>query len=146
MRTTIETGIQRTGNRSTMRRIAMAFALALVIGTGVGCANGSGAGGSGGGGGAAQAEASPYGDPPAGSALAGIEVGMNDTQVRNALGNPDNSNAYMTGKAWIPFYYGPDTHRTDWMYRGQGRVVFSRNRYSGGLKVIRVLYNPNELK
>ena len=25
-----------------------------------------------------------------------------------------------------------------------GRVVYSRNRYSGTLKVIRILYDPNE--
>ena len=69
---------------------------------------------------------------------------MNDAEVRKILGDPDNSNAYMTGKNWIPFYYGPDTHRSDWMYKGKGRVVFSRNRYSGALKVIQVLYNPAE--
>jgi hypothetical protein len=51
----------------------------------------------------------------------------------------------MTGKAWIPFYYGGDTYRTDWMYKGKGRVVFSRNQWSGALKVIRVMHNPNEL-
>ena len=98
-----------------------------------------------GGGGAAPAN-SQYSDVPAGSALAKVNVGMNDAQVRKALGDPDNANGYMTGKAWIPFYYGPDTHRTDWMYKGKGRVVFSRNHYSGSLKVIRVLHNPNELE
>jgi len=87
-----------------------------------------------------------YSEPPAGSKLAKVQVGWNEVEVRKALGEPDSSNAYQTGKGWIPFYYGPDTHRTDWMYRGQGRVVFSRNRYSGALKVIRVLYNPSELK
>jgi hypothetical protein len=30
------------------------------------------------------------------------------------------------------------------MYKGQGRIVFSRNRYTGALKVISVLYNKNE--
>jgi hypothetical protein len=86
-----------------------------------------------------------YSEPPAGSDLAKVQVGWNDAEVRKVMGDPDNANAYMTGKAWIPFYYGPDTHRTDWMYKGKGRVVFSRNRYSGSLKVIRVMYNPKEL-
>ena len=86
-----------------------------------------------------------YSDAPADSPLSKITLGMNDAEVRKILGDPDNSNAYMTGKVWIPFYYGPDTHRSDWMYRRKGRVVFSRNRYSGGLKVIRVLHNPREL-
>ncbi len=117
-----------------MRQVLSALVLTGLLA--VGCASG----GSGGGGKAADTP------PPAGSPLAKIELRMNDTQVRNILGAPDNANAYMTGKAWIPYYYGSDTTRTDWMYKGQGRVVFSRNRYSGGLKVIRVIYNPNELK
>lgn len=109
----------------------------------VACASGGGAGASGDS--SATAAAKPqYSDAPAGSPLAKVDLGMNDAEVRKILGDPDDSNAYMTGKAWIPFYYGPDTHRSDWMYRGQGRVVFSRNRWSGSMKVIRVLYNPSE--
>jgi hypothetical protein len=93
---------------------------------------------------ATPAEKSSYSDAPAGSELAKVELGMNDAEVRKLLGDPDDSNAYMTGKAFIPFYYGPDTHRSDWMYKGKGRVVFSRNRWSGSMKVIRVMSNPNE--
>ena len=80
----------------------------------------------------------------ASSPLSKVEVGMNDFQVRKILGEPDNMNVYPTGKSWIPFYFGSDTTRTDWMYKGVGRVVFSRNQYSGALKVIRVDYDPNE--
>lgn len=82
--------------------------------------------------------------PPAGTKLAKVKVGMTDVDVRKAIGEPDTSKDYMTGKAWIPFYFGPDAARTDWIYKRQGRVVFSRNRYSGGLKVIHVTYNPAE--
>jgi len=92
----------------------------------------------------AESEAQNDPKPPPGSPLAKIELGMNDTEVRNAIGDPDDTNMYMTGKQWIPFYYGPDTHRSDWMYSGVGRVVFSRNRYSGALKVIRIIPNPDE--
>jgi hypothetical protein len=92
----------------------------------------------------AQASAAMGVAPPANSPLAKVQVGMNDAQVRKILGDPDNANGYMTGKAWIPFYFGTDTTRTDWMYKGTGRVVFSRNQYSGSLKVIRVDYNPKE--
>ena len=83
--------------------------------------------------------------PPSGSPLARVEKGMSDEQVRSLLGTPSDAVGYTTGKNWIPFYWGPDTSRTDWIYRGIGRVVFSRNRYSGGLKVIRVDYNPKEM-
>jgi outer membrane protein assembly factor BamE (lipoprotein component of BamABCDE complex) len=82
---------------------------------------------------------------PDDSPLAKVTIGMDDTEVRKILGEPTTQNAYMTGKAWIPFYYGPDTSRTDYIYKGIGRVVFSRNQYSGQLKVINLLHNPNEL-
>ena len=105
----------------------------------IGCASSGGGGSS-----AAEEPASAEMAIPADSPLAKITLGMNDEQVRAILGSPDASNAYMTGKSWIPFYYGSDTSRTDWLYAGQGRVVYSRNRYSGGLKVIRVMYDPND--
>lgn len=96
---------------------------------------------------AAPAKAAPQAAAaPAGSALAKVNAGMTEIEVRKLLGEPDRSNAYQTGKAWIPFYYGPDTARTDWVYAGKGRVVFSRNRYTGELRVIHTLYNPSEAR
>jgi hypothetical protein len=50
----------------------------------------------------------------------------------------------VTGKAWIPFYYGPDTGRLDYRYKGVGIVVFSRSRYSSATKVVRVDSDPSE--
>jgi hypothetical protein len=64
--------------------------------------------------------------------------------VREKIGAPTGEQVYPTGKAWIPFYYGPDTMRTDWKYKGQGRVVFSTNQWSHTSKVIRVDYDPGE--
>ncbi len=120
-----------------MKRILFLFvALLLVLGTG-GCASG----GSAGDGMPSQVRLAP----PADSKLAPIRTGMSDNDVRRLLGRPDDSSAYLTGKAWIPFYYGTDTHRSDWMYRGVGRVIFSRNRYSGALSVVQILHDPNEL-
>ena len=81
---------------------------------------------------------------PESSPLAKIENGMTDVRVRDLIGSPVDVNTYQTGKSWIPYYYGPDTHRAEWIYPGEGRVVFSINRYSGALKVINVLYNPNQ--
>ena len=87
---------------------------------------------------------SGYSAPPADSLFAEIQLNGTEYEVRKVLGEPDNANAYMTGKAWIPFYFGSDVARTDWFYSGQGRIVFSRNRYTGALKVIRILYNADE--
>lgn len=101
------------------------------------------ASGGGGGGGSGNYPAG-YSAPPADSPLSKLNLNGTEFEVRKLLGEPDNANAYMTGKAWIPFYFGSDVARTDWFYHGQGRVVFSRNRYTGALKIIRILYNPNE--
>ena len=83
--------------------------------------------------------------PPApGSKLARVTNGMSEAQVVEILGAPTSQQNYQTGKAWIPYYYGPDTGRLDYRYKSLGTVVFSRNRYSGGTKVIRVDSDPNE--
>lgn len=120
----------------TRTACALLGALALALA----CASGGGSAST-----AEATEDSPYSSPPAGSDLAEIEEGMDPTRVQSILGAPDHQHSYPTGKSWIPFYYGSDLERTEWRYRGQGRVVFSRNRWSGALKVIRVLYNPDEM-
>ncbi len=93
----------------------------------------------GGGGGDEKASKLPI---PADSSLAQVEKGMDDEQVRKIMGSPDGSRSYVTGKGFIPYYYGPDTRRTAWLYNGTGRVIFSRNQYTGGLKVINRIYDP----
>jgi hypothetical protein len=90
------------------------------------------------------AKAAEGNPPPPGSPLSKIQVGMSDSDVVKILGEPDNRNGYITGKEFIPYYFGSDTSRQDWLYKGKGRVVFSRNRWSGNLTVVRVDYNPGE--
>ena len=82
--------------------------------------------------------------PPANSKLAKVGVGMKPEQVKEIMGDPTSQSSYMTGKMWIPFYFGP-THQTDWKYKGQGRVVFVNNRWSGAIQsVTRIDYDPAE--
>ena len=125
------------------RKLLIVFVSALVIGLGACATSGGGSADAAADSGASDYPAG-YSAPPANSKLAKISLGMMETDVRRILGEPNNSNAYMTGKAWIPFYFGSDVARSDWFYSGLGRIVFSRNRYTGALKVIKVLYNPNE--
>jgi hypothetical protein len=75
--------------------------------------------------------------------LSQITVGMTNSEVSDLAGIPDDRAAYMTGKAWVPFFFGSDTSRENWFYTGQGHIVFSRNRYSGGLTVIEVVADVN---
>jgi hypothetical protein len=118
--------------------------LVLVSLAGWGCASSQGAPAEGAANGEAAAKA-PAGIAavPDSSPLAKITIGMSDSGVRKELGEPTSQRAYMTGKSWIPFYYGPDTSRTDYIYDGVGRVVFSRNRYSGKLAVIDAFHDLN---
>ncbi len=113
-------------------RLSTMALLSLALGLAGGCASG------GDGGGQTQPAAQAQVRPITGK-LAQVQLGMNDIDVRNLLGEPGSSNNYITGKGFIPFYYGTDTTRTDWIYPGLGRVVFSRNQYSRGLKVINIL-------
>jgi len=124
-----------------MRTLRILFVLALSTFVLAACASDGGGGSGNQGGGSYPAG---YSAPPEGTLFADINLDASEYDVRKLLGEPDRANAYMTGKAGIPFYFGGDVARTDWFYRGQGRVVFSRNRYTGALKVIKILYNADE--
>jgi len=93
-----------------------------------------------------EAERSPYPPPPAKSKMAQIAPGMREPEVMRIMGPPDDSHAYITGKAFIPWYFGPDRTRFAAYWRGQGRVIFmGGNAWGGGRgKVVRVEYDPSE--
>ena len=83
--------------------------------------------------------------PPASSPLAKVEVGMAPREVENILGPPTDENQYVTGKAFIPFYFGQDRWRRAYCYRGLGCVVFAGGGgFSMNAHVDRVEYDPNE--
>ena len=79
---------------------------------------------------------------PPDSPLAKIELGMDHEEVRRILGPPDGRLDRTTSKAWIPFYTGPGVYLRDWIYEGEGRVIFSM--YHGTLEVLDVVYDPHE--
>jgi hypothetical protein len=69
---------------------------------------------------------------------------MKPEQVKEIMGDPAQQTTYMTGKMWIPWYFGP-TYQTDWKYKGVGRVVFVNNRWSGQIQTVtRIDYDPAE--
>lgn len=123
--------------------IPVLFAIALMASS---CATGGGSSSApASGGDAAAADAAPADQSiPADSPLAKIEKGMADTDVRRILGEPTSSKSYMTGKQFIPWYFGTDTRRTEYTYAGMGSVILSRNQYTGGLSVVSVHYDPSK--
>jgi hypothetical protein len=75
------------------------------------------------------------GKPAPGSKFAKLKIGMTMRQAVDIAGKPTDEGVYMTGKAWIPFYFGADRHRFEMAYKGQGRLIFaggSMGDYSGG--------------
>lgn len=79
---------------------------------------------------------------PPGSPLAEIELGMSRDEVRRILGPPDERINRVTAKAWIPFYNGRGAYLRDWIYAGEGRVVFSL--HDGSIEVLDVVHGAGE--
>ncbi len=84
--------------------------------------------------------------PPADSKLAKVTKGMAMSEVVTILGEPTDRHQYVTGKAFIPWYFGDDASRVEWHYRGLGRVVLTGGGAfgQGGGIVEWVDYDPSE--
>ena len=75
------------------------------------------------------------GIPAPNSKFTQLQIGMGMKQVTDIAGPPTDQGAYITGKAFIPFYFGSDRHRFELVYKGEGRLIFaggSLGNYSGG--------------
>jgi hypothetical protein len=86
------------------------------------------------------------GKPGKGSQFTKLQIGMSMKEVSDTIGQPTDRGAYVTGKAWIPFYFGSDRHRLEYIYKNQGRLIFaggSMGDWSGG-NLIWIIHNPNE--
>lgn len=86
------------------------------------------------------------GKPAPGSKFGRVKIGMGMKQVVDLVGQPTDQGAYMTGKAWIPFYFGADRHRYEMTFKGQGRLIFaggSLGDYTGG-NLIWIIHSANE--
>ncbi|QFZ81646.1 hypothetical protein GFK26_02045 [Variovorax paradoxus] len=86
------------------------------------------------------------GNPARNSKFTRLQIGMSTKQVTDIAGPPTDQGAYMTGKAWIPFYFGSDRHRFEMTYKGQGRLIFAgggMGDFSSG-NLIWIIHNANE--
>jgi hypothetical protein len=75
------------------------------------------------------------GIPAPNSKFAQLQIGMGIKQAMDIAGPPTDQGAYITGKAFIPFYFGSDRSRFELVYKGQGRLIFaggSVGNISGG--------------
>jgi len=86
------------------------------------------------------------GKPAPGTKFTRLQIGMSLKQVTDLIGQPTDQGAYVTGKAWIPFYYGSDRYRHEMVYKGQGRLIFaggSVGDYSSG-HLTSIIHNAQE--
>lgn len=86
------------------------------------------------------------GKPAPGSKFTQLQIGMSMRAVTSRIGEPDDEGSYMTGKAWIPFYYGSDRYRYELVYKGQGRLIFAGGAVGrdANANLIWIIHNKNE--
>lgn len=121
----------------------LTLALSLMVVTAVGCSSGSNTS-------SADSQPAVEENPipvpvPESSIFAKVKIGMEQQLVFSLLGPPTSTGGYVTGKAWIPFYFGGDKTRTIARYKGEGYIVFSQNNsFSSEYNVQSIHYNAEE--
>ncbi|MDB5887557.1 MAG: hypothetical protein JWM03_429 [Rhodocyclales bacterium] len=81
-----------------------------------------------------------------GSKFTKLKIGMSMKQVFDLIGQPSDQGAYVTGKAFIPFYFGGDRHRFEAVYKNTGRLIFAGGGIGdwGSGHLIWIIHNHNE--
>ena len=73
----------------------------------------------------APAEGEIVGKPALGSKFAQLKIGMTVNQVEKLIGPPAKQSTHPTGKASIPFYFGPDRWVIQYSYRHEVVLTFN---------------------
>jgi hypothetical protein len=82
---------------------------------------------------------SPRSAAIAGNPLTQVREGMTKGQVRNLAGTPHEEANYQITPFHLPGISTDPKIRTEWLYRGSGRVVFAETVQRGGVgTVVRV--------
>ncbi len=65
------------------------------------------------------------GVPAPGSKFGQLQIGMGMQQAKDLVGQPTDQGGYVTGKAFIPWYFGAGKYRHELVYKGMGRLIFA---------------------
>lgn len=71
-----------------------------------------------------------------GNPLTQVQKGMTKGQVRNLAGSPQAEKSYELSILSLAALSGEPRSRTDWYYRGRGRVVFGESVERGGTATV----------
>ncbi|AWI80099.1 MAG: hypothetical protein CVU19_03065 [Betaproteobacteria bacterium HGW-Betaproteobacteria-13] len=77
-----------------------------------------------------------WGKPAKNSKFTSLQIGMSQSEVEDKIGRSSDMKSYVTGKAWIPFYFGTDGHRFETYYKGQGSLIYTGGGIGGGRGVL----------
>ncbi len=85
------------------------------------------------------------GTPAPGSKFTKLQIGMNSMVAMSIVGQPDSDGAHLTGKVFIPFFYGSDRFRYEAVYKGMGRLIFAGSAgFDSNSHLIWIIHNMNE--
>lgn len=85
------------------------------------------------------------GKPVPGSKFDELKIGMPLKQVTDIVGQPTDQGAYITGKAFIPFFGGAGRHRQELVYKGKGRLIFDgKGGFDSGANLVWIIHSANE--
>jgi len=85
------------------------------------------------------------GKPAPGSKFTQLQIGMSWGQVQGLLGVPNDQGSYITGKAFIPFFFGSDRYRHETVYKGQGRLIFAGSAgFDMNAHLVWIIHSANE--
>ncbi len=85
------------------------------------------------------------GTPRPGSKFSRVQIGMPLRQVTDTIGEPTDTAAHITGKAFIPFYFGGDSALFEAFYKGEGQLSFASDTIGNSAqKLVRIIVDPNE--
>ena len=72
-------------------------------------------------------ESDIIGTPAPDSKFSKIKIGMSPQHVMDTIGRPTDQKQYRTAKSWLPYYYGNDSVRREFIYKNEGRLTFGGN-------------------
>lgn len=85
------------------------------------------------------------GAPRAGSRFERLQIGMERAEVVRIAGRPTSEFSHITGKSFIPYFYGSGGAEIKMAYSGLGRLILSKSaRYSSNYHLIAIEHNAAE--
>jgi len=66
-------------------------------------------------------------------------------QVTDLIGQPTDTDAHITGKVFIPFYFGGDTSQVEVFYKNEGHLTFTGAHFAAAPNRLSEIHvNPAE--